>query len=109
MIQAEWSKVCGVGVYATTATVWKQIGYGKHVIVALQQDPDAVTKLLKTIFALQQLYGATITAAKCSIIAFLWRIFSKTSMRWWLLGILAIVLGWYIAVVSAPALTLPQP
>ncbi|KAF2864662.1 hypothetical protein BDV95DRAFT_655830, partial [Massariosphaeria phaeospora] len=74
-------------------------GYGRHIVAAVTLvNPNAVPTLLKTIFALEQLYGAALTAAKCSIIMFLWRIFSRTSMRWYLIGLLVVSVSWWIMV-----------
>ncbi|KAF2798544.1 hypothetical protein K505DRAFT_209789, partial [Melanomma pulvis-pyrius CBS 109.77] len=94
--------LCGIAIFIVLSTIWKDVGYGRHIVVPLTTiGPDILPRLLKSFLVLELLYATAITSSKLSILAFLWRIFSPTTMRFWLVGIVAIAVCWQITVVFA--------
>ncbi|KAF2463888.1 uncharacterized protein BDR25DRAFT_319620 [Lindgomyces ingoldianus] len=90
-------KACGVAIYSVVGT-WRGMGFGRHIGAAMIIHPTVIKDFMTSIFVLELLYTTAISTAKLSIIAFLWRIFGKTSMRYILVGLLCFTLSWFIAI-----------
>ena len=76
-------------------------GLGRH-IWALKPRPENFTSLFKGLLILQLTYIVEIMLVKCAILAFYWRIFNVSSIRYPIYTLLGIVITWGIATVSPP-------
>jgi hypothetical protein len=73
---------------------------GKH---ALTEVPlPGVIDFLRNLFVAQIFYTCCVCANKAAILAFYWRLFSVRS-RFPILAIMAVVVAWFLAIVSPRA------
>jgi hypothetical protein len=73
-------------------------GLGRH-IWAIKPSPENFRNLFKGLFVLQVTYIIEIVLIKCSILAFYWRIFNVSSIRYPIYSLFTIVILWEVATV----------
>ena len=87
---------CGALLYET-----HHLHVGQHIAKASKDDVTLMLKLgYGLCFVLQYAYGLT----KLSVIAFYWRLFKTSVIRWPLIIMFILVLAWSVAYVSQPQL-----
>ena len=79
-------------------------GIGLHIWAVKKSNPP-LELFWQGLFINQATYALTIGFVKASVLCLYWRLF-KLSIRWWILGLGLITLGWTIGLVSAPQTSL---
>lgn len=79
-------------------------GIGLHIWAVKRTNPP-LELFWQGLFINQATYALTIGFVKASVLCLYWRLF-KLSLRWWILGLGLITLGWTIGLVSSYQMSL---
>lgn len=79
--------------------LWLRFGLGRHVAWIMQNDPKNIERFFKTIVANEVLYTTALACARLSLVAFFYRIFGVSSMRYFLHGFVFFIVAWAISTV----------
>ncbi|KKY16117.1 putative integral membrane protein [Diplodia seriata] len=85
-----------VGVFIGTM-LWLRFGLGRHSAAVMQDDPKDVSRFFQTILANEIMYTTALACARLSLVAFFYRIFGVSSMRFFLHGFVFVIIAWAIA------------
>ncbi|KAL0262019.1 hypothetical protein SLS55_003454 [Diplodia seriata] len=92
-----------VGVFIGTM-LWLRFGLGRHSAAVMQDDPKDVSRFFQTILANEIMYTTALACARLSLVAFFYRIFGVSSMRYFLHGFVFVIISWAIATVRVLSL-----
>ncbi|OMP89046.1 hypothetical protein BK809_0005767 [Diplodia seriata] len=76
----------------------------RHSAAVMQDDPKDVSRFFQTILANEIMYTTALACARLSLVAFFYRIFGVSSMRYFLHGFVFVIISWAIATVRVLSL-----
>ncbi|KAL1640682.1 hypothetical protein SLS58_006696 [Diplodia intermedia] len=85
-----------VGVFIGSM-LWLHFGLGRHSAAVMQEDPKNISRFFQTILANSIMYTTALACARLSLVAFFYRIFGVSSMRYFLHGFVFVIIAWAIA------------